>query len=147
MADITLSWPRLTWPALALRQAGPWRRKMSATSSGGRGTRPRSRGRLQRGGEMLERAGDLAERLEGDTGVERRRVELLVPEQHLDDADVGLLLEQVGGEAVPQRVQRNRLVDLGQLRRGMAGAVELARRQRLHRIAPGEQPALWPRRL
>ena len=23
MADITLSWPRLTWPALALRQGGP----------------------------------------------------------------------------------------------------------------------------
>src|SRR5580693_9609486 len=25
MADITLSWPRLTCPALALRQAAPWR--------------------------------------------------------------------------------------------------------------------------
>ena len=36
MADITLSWARLTWPALAVRQAGPWARKMSATSSDGR---------------------------------------------------------------------------------------------------------------
>ena len=36
IADITFSWPRLTWPALALRQAGPWSRKMSATSSAGR---------------------------------------------------------------------------------------------------------------
>ena len=33
-------------------------------------------------------------------GVERRRVELLVSEQHLDDADVGLLLQEMGGEAV-----------------------------------------------
>jgi hypothetical protein len=32
IADITLNWPRLTWPALALRQAGPWSRKMSAIS-------------------------------------------------------------------------------------------------------------------
>jgi hypothetical protein len=36
MADMTLSWPRLTWPALALRHAGPWPRKISATSSDGR---------------------------------------------------------------------------------------------------------------
>ena len=36
IADITLSWPRLTWPALASRHAGPWRRKISATSSLGR---------------------------------------------------------------------------------------------------------------
>src|SRR5277367_4789520 len=36
IADITLSWPRLTWPALALRHAGPWPRKISATSSFGR---------------------------------------------------------------------------------------------------------------
>ena len=33
MADITLSWPRLTWPALVLRQTDPWARKISATSS------------------------------------------------------------------------------------------------------------------
>jgi hypothetical protein len=38
IADITLSWPRLTWPALALRHAGPWRRKISATSKAGRDT-------------------------------------------------------------------------------------------------------------
>jgi hypothetical protein len=38
MADMTLNCPRLTWPALARRQAGPWVRKISATSSGGRGT-------------------------------------------------------------------------------------------------------------
>ena len=39
IADITFNWPRLTWPALARRHAGPWPRKMSATSSDGRGTR------------------------------------------------------------------------------------------------------------
>src|SRR5277367_6220221 len=39
IADITLSWPRLTWPALARRHAGPLPRKISATSSDGRDTR------------------------------------------------------------------------------------------------------------
>src|ERR1700736_5318218 len=95
IADITLSWPRLTWPALARRHAGPWPRKISATSSAGRIKSRALRGRLHRRDEVLERAGDLAERLEGDAGVERRRIELLVAEQHLDDADVGLLLEQM----------------------------------------------------
>jgi hypothetical protein len=31
-AGITFSWPRHTWPAWARRQAGPWARKISATS-------------------------------------------------------------------------------------------------------------------
>ena len=31
-------------------------------------------------------------------------------EQHLDDADVGAALQQMGGEAVPQRVHRHPLV-------------------------------------
>ena len=38
IADITFSWPRLTWPRLASRQAAPWSRKISATSRAGRDT-------------------------------------------------------------------------------------------------------------
>ena len=37
MAAIAFNCPRLRCPALALRQAAPWLRKMSATSSAGRG--------------------------------------------------------------------------------------------------------------
>ncbi len=37
MADMTLSWSRLRWPARAWRQAAPWARKISATSSRSRG--------------------------------------------------------------------------------------------------------------
>src|ERR1700693_2525087 len=90
IADITLSWPRLTCPALALRHAGPWRRKISATSTAGRDTEGGvSGGGSHLGEQQVERTGDLADRLDGDTSVERRGVELLVTEQHLDDADVG----------------------------------------------------------
>ena len=51
------------------------------------------------------------------------------------DANVGLLLEQMRGKAMPQRVQGYGLLDLGHLRRAMASPVELARRERLHGIA------------
>jgi hypothetical protein len=51
-----------------------------------------------------------------------------VPEQHLDHADVDLLFEQVGGEAVPERVERDALVDPRWLCREVAGTVELAGR-------------------
>ena len=40
MAAIAFNCPRLKCPALALRQAAPWLRKMSATSSAGRGMAP-----------------------------------------------------------------------------------------------------------
>src|SRR5580658_6211315 len=128
IADITFSWPRLTWPALALRHAVPWARKMSATSRRGRAMRPRSGGRRSArevDAQPLQRALDVADRVEGDAGVERGRLELGVSEQHLDHADVDVLLEQMGGEAVPQGVWRHALGDARQVLGGGDGAVEL----------------------
>ena len=87
-----------------------------------------------RGRQRLQRADHLAQDLGGHVGVERRGLELLVAEQHLDHADVDLLLQQVGGKAVAQRVHRHALVDLRGLGGGMDGAVELARGQRVHRV-------------
>src|SRR3954451_4632402 len=78
IADMTFSWPRLTWPAWDARQAGPRWRKMSATSTAGRGTGRASTGHFP---QEVERARHLADRADGDAGVERRRVELLVSEQ------------------------------------------------------------------
>src|SRR5215831_7991238 len=76
IADMTLSWPRLTWPAWDARQAGPRWRKMSATSTAGRDNGRASAGHLP---QKVERAGHLADRADGDAGVERRRVEFYVP--------------------------------------------------------------------
>jgi hypothetical protein len=45
------------------------------------------------------------------------------------------------GEAVPQRVRRHALLDAGSLGGGMGGAVELAGREWLDRIAARKQPA------
>src|ERR1700720_950962 len=87
IADITLSWPRLTWPALARRHAGPWPRKMSATSSDGRDTRSLASGRrlglleLQCNMfNMFQRAHHLPDHLGGDPRIERRGIEPGVPE-------------------------------------------------------------------
>src|SRR5437867_3014979 len=71
IADMTLSWPRLTWPAWDARQAGPRWRKMSATSTAGRDNGRASAGHLP---QKVERASHLADRADGDAGVERRRV-------------------------------------------------------------------------
>ena len=39
IADITFNWPRLTWPALALRQAGPIKYKAALSVAYGAGLR------------------------------------------------------------------------------------------------------------
>src|SRR6266536_1312579 len=78
IADMTLSWPRLTWPAWDARQAGPRQRKMSATSTAGRDNGRGLAGHLQ---QQVEWARHLADRTDGDAGVKRRGVELLVAAQ------------------------------------------------------------------
>ena len=146
IADITFNWPRLTWPALARRHAGPWPRKMSATSSDGRDTAA-----LQAGGSallelarnMIERAHDLPDGLGGDAGIERGGVELGVPQQDLDHPDIGVLLQKMRRKAVTKGVRGHPLADLGHLGCGIAGAPELARRHRVDRVHTGKQPPLW----
>src|ERR1700745_2007129 len=96
IADITLSCSRLTWPALASRHAGPCSRKMSASSSAGRDTRAASSwrsGRLEGFDQMSERAYPLSEGIGRNPRVERRRVELGMTKQHLDHADIDILLQ------------------------------------------------------
>ncbi len=73
-----------------------------------------------------------------------RVLELGVTEQNLDDSNIGVLLEQMGSEAVPQRVQRHVLLDPGCLCGGVAGTIELARGHRLHGVAAWKQPARGP---
>src|SRR6516162_1967900 len=75
---MTFSWPRLTWPAWDARQAGPRRRKMSATSTAGRDNGGASAGHLQ---QQVERARHLADRADGDAGIERRRLEFLMSQR------------------------------------------------------------------
>ena len=111
---------------------------MSATSTAGRGNGGASAGHLQ---QEIERACHLADRADGDAGVERRRVELLVSEQNLDDPDIGLLLQEMGGKTVPQGVNTDTLGNAGACRCQANEPIKLARTHVLPAVA-GKQPAL-----
>src|SRR6516164_2964543 len=74
IADMSLSWPRLTWPAWDARQAGPRRRKMSATSTAGRNNGRASAGHLP---QKVERAGHLADRADGEAVPQRMNADTL----------------------------------------------------------------------
>jgi hypothetical protein len=50
-----------------------------------------------------------------------------VPEQHLDHANINVLLQEMGGKAVPQRMRRYLLLDPGCLRSRVAGPGQLTR--------------------
>ena len=66
-------------------------------------------------------------------------------EQHLDDADVGAVLQQMGGEAMPQRVDRHLLAQAGRRAGRTAGRMQTCRVDRPVLVAAGEQPVLRPR--
>src|SRR5215831_6505536 len=136
IALITFNWSRLTCPRLASRQAGPWSRKISATSRVGRptsavrrrsGPMPLPRP-LVRAAKLRERALDGGDPICGHTCVARCRVQLGMPKQSLDQPDIGAAFEQMRGKAVAQRMQADALPDAGRVRRLMEQAVELARR-------------------
>src|SRR5262245_29453212 len=91
---------------------------------------------------MLERARHGPDRIGGDTGVERSRIQLGGPEQNLDDANIDILLEQVSGKAVAQRVRTDALLDASGFCGLMDSPVDLARRNGLERVPPWKQPTL-----
>src|SRR5262245_17735378 len=135
MADMTLSWARLRWPRSSFRQAGPAVRKISATSRSGRIAPPLGRSLA------LDRADHLAQHLGSHVRVHRGGVDLLVPEQHLDDADVLLLFQQVRSKAVPQGMHRDALVDPGALGGSVDRAVQLPRGHWIDAVLAREQPS------
>lgn len=61
----------------------------------------------------------------GGHSPEREIVQFLGAEQHLDQADIDLLFEQVGGERMAQGAHRHQLVDAGFVCGRVDGTVEL----------------------
>ena len=63
-------------------------------------------GRMPHAGDLrrvqgLDRADHFTQDVGGHLRIERCRLKFLVPEQHLDHADIHLLLKEVGGETMP----------------------------------------------
>ena len=100
---------------------------------------------VARRGQARERALDLGDESRRHAGVARRRVELLVSEQRLDQPNVLAVLEQMGCEGMTQRMKGDRLAQPRGFRRLLEQPAELARRRRLTINATGKQPALFRR--
>src|SRR6516164_10343947 len=89
---------------------------------------PRLAGHLQ---QNIEWARHLANRADGDAGVERCRVELFVSEQNLDNPDIGVLLQEMRGKAMPQCMNTDALGDAGTPRCQANDPMQLARTRML----------------
>src|SRR4051812_32801569 len=109
MAAMTRRWTPVSRSPCAARKASPWRRKISATSSTGR--TGRSLGRDYHHGKAVEGARRVGNQVCGHLGVPGRRRQLDVPEQDLDNPDVGPALQKMRGETVPERVGRDGFAD------------------------------------
>ena len=92
---------------------------------------------LQR--QAIERALRRPDRMGGDLRVARCRRQIIVPEQDLDDPDIGSVLEKMRREAVAQRVQRDALGQARSLHRRPAGGVQHGRIDRMIFVTTGEQ--------
>ena len=89
----------------------------------------------------LKGADDFAQEIGRHLRIECGRLQLLVAEQDLNDADVDLLFEEVSRKTVSQDMHRDWLVDLGGECGGVDGPVELAGTDRLDRVQSREQLA------
>src|SRR5713226_415021 len=135
---MTRRWARLTCPALATRHASPWWRKMSATSNFSLGTFGDLCRRRLRDVQGLKGTLYLSDRIDRDPSISSGGVDMPVSEQVLDDADVHPLLQQVCGEAVPQRVDGDCLIQASSLSGKTTGALQGAHRDRTSRIGAWE---------
>jgi len=63
--------------------------------------------------QQIERTRDFRDHSGSDAGIARRRLQLVVSQQRLNDSDVGAALKQMGREAVAQRMQGHALPDPG----------------------------------
>src|SRR4249919_1314090 len=85
IAVITRRWARLRCAVLAARQAAPWRRKISATSSFERDIAGASVRRCRCHVQEFERALYLPDQVGGNAGVAHGRLDVPMPERVLDD--------------------------------------------------------------
>src|SRR5713226_665701 len=139
---MTRRWARLTCPALATRHASPWWRKMSAAFYFSLGTFGDLCRRRLRDVQGLKGTLYLSDRIDRDPSISRGGVDMPVSQQVLDDADVHPLFQQVCGEAVSQRVDRDRLIQTGNFNSKAAGALQGANRNGTSRIGAREQEVL-----
>src|SRR5205085_10083087 len=80
--------------------------------------------------QQVERALDVGDHPGSDACVASRRLQFVVSQQRLNESDIGAALEQMGCEAVAERMQRHALPDPGGFCRLVEYAVEVPRGHR-----------------
>lgn len=99
----------------------------------------RSLGRRHLQGKAVQGALRPADQMRRDLRVARRRRQMLVAEQHLDDANVDAALQEMRREAVPQDMDAHSLVDASRRTRRTAGGVQDGLPDRLVLSRPGNK--------
>jgi hypothetical protein len=112
---------------------------MSLSFSTNSGSFDNLNGRCHFQGQAIERALRLADRMGRDLRVARRRRQIIVAEQNLNDPDVGSVLQEMGREAVALRVQRHSLGQSCRLRRRPVSGVQDSRIDRMILVAAGKR--------
>src|SRR5208282_5464151 len=102
-------------------------------------------GMLRFAAKPIERAYNRGDAPGRNARIARRRIELVVAKNRLDQTDIEPLLEKMGGKGVPERMQRHRLLDAGRFGCLVEQARELTRGERLAAPPAGKQPALLHR--
>jgi hypothetical protein len=92
--------------------------------------------------QLIERTDHIPDRARRDPRLERGGRQLRVTQQHLDDADIDTVLQQVGRKAVPQRVRPDPLGDARRVRCLGGDTVYLSVADRFEVMLSGEQPAV-----
>ena len=91
--------------------------------------------------QVFQRAFHFMQEFGGDLAIAGSVLDLFVSQEHLDNADILMLLKQVRGEGMAQGMQRYCLIDIGGLACLMEGAVELPGRHRIDGILSRKKPA------
>src|SRR6266436_10183013 len=99
---------------------------MSATSSFGRDIASASLRRCRCHVQEFKRALNLPDHVDRNAGIAHGRLDVPMPEQVLDHANVDTLFEQMGRETMSQRVDGDRLAEPGGLGRSPACQLQRA---------------------
>ena len=89
--------------------------------------------------ECIEWTGHRQPMCIGDVGIDHGGVDVCMPQQQLDPANVAAAEEQVGGKAVPERVRCHALDDSGFSRRVADRFLERAQVEVRHETAHGRE--------
>jgi hypothetical protein len=90
--------------------------------------------------QLFEWTLNLSDRIHRDARIARRRIDVAMAEQSLNDANIDLLFQQMRREAVSQRVHGDIFIEAGRLGSVVEDPLQRSGGNRLQRIGAGKEP-------